>query len=558
MKVTLAQLNYIIGQFEYNYKKIIESIEKNHNQTDIIVFSELALSGYYMFDLLDDKSFFQKQNKFLNQLIEQSKNYHCAIIIGAILENKNKGKPFFNGALVIYQGEVIYQYHKHLLPSYNIFNEPRHFQKGKTKPYFQFKDKTIGLLICEDLWDQDKTQYEKTPLDALTEINKSDHKLDFILTLNSSPSEYEKQLRRFQLVSQLAKNTQSPVLYINQIGGYDEIVYDGASFVTNKNGELVDFLPSFKEEAKTINLNHLETKSYQFLDKNALTLEQLKLGLRDYVHKCGFKDVVVSLSGGIDSALTLVLATLALGKENVTAITMPSTYSSKGSVTDSEVLCQNLGVTLFNRDIKEDYELSVKAFEASFKQNPSRLTKENMQARIRGRVVMEYSNEFGLLAISCGNKSELSVGYATLYGDMNGGINIIGDLYKTEVYELSNYINEKYNLIPKNIITKAPSAELSEGQKDSDSLPEYELLDAMLKLSIEGDLLEKNEIKQLKKIISKLNQNEIIRILKLIDRAEFKRKQAPPIIRIQKRSFGFGRVVPIAHQFMRDHWQIEG
>ncbi|MCF6765072.1 NAD+ synthase [Thiotrichales bacterium 19S3-7] len=558
MNVTIAQLDYIIGNFKYNYQKIRQVIIEKAHETDLIVFSELALSGYYVFDLVERKGFIAKQNDYLAQLLELSKQYNCVIILGCITENVNQGKQYHNSALVIYLGEIIYTYHKQLLPSYNIFNEPRHFHAGDQLPIFEHKGKKIGILICEDLWDQNQKLYSHHPIEKL-----KNHvaELDCVVTLNSSPSEYNKHKRRVDLLSQLAVTLSVPCFYVNQVGGYDDIVYDGASFLVSKLGQLKDQLPSFVESVETVTADTQRNSSlvdYVVAPKAAFFLEQMKLGLYDYVNKCQFKGVVIALSGGIDSALTLVIATLALGPEQVHAITMPSIYSSEGSVKDSEVLCQNLGVKLYNRAIAEDYQLSCRLFNDAFNKQPSRLTCENMQARIRGRIVMEYANEFGLLVISCGNKSELSVGYATLYGDMNGGINIIGDLYKTDVYEVANYINMNHdNIIPRAIIEKAPSAELSEDQKDSDSLPDYDLLDAVLKLSIEGDLLDDDELAHLKQRASALNEHEIREILTLIDKAEFKRKQAPPIIRLQHRSFGAGRMIPIAHQFATGDWQLE-
>ncbi|UTW43299.1 NAD+ synthase [bacterium SCSIO 12844] len=556
MKVTLAQLDYIVGNFEYNYQKIKQAIENYVDQSDIIVFSELALSGYYVFDLVERNGFIQQQNQYLQKLIKLSNQYDCAIILGCITENLNQGKLFYNSALVIASGEIIHTYHKQLLPTYNIFNEPRHFQAGDQAPIFKYRDKHIGILICEDLWDQEERLYAHHPL---INLKAYQGRLDYIITLNSSPSEYNKYKKRVQLLKQLALTMEADCYYVNQVGGYDDIVYDGASFVVSKEGNLKYQLPAFSELIAIVDTD-MQSEILDFNQdiKEAFFLEQMKLGLKDYVEKCRFKGVVIALSGGIDSALTLTIATLALGKERVCAITMPSTYSSIGSVSDSELLCQNLGVKLYNRPISKDYQLSCSLFNDAFKKEPSRLTCENIQARIRGRVVMEYANEFGLLVISCGNKSELSVGYATLYGDMNGGINIIGDLYKTDVYQVAEYINTtEDHLIPKSIIKKAPSAELSEGQKDSDSLPPYDLLDAVLKLSIEGDLLEEDEVIELKRLSCQLTAEEIQEILSLIDRAEFKRKQAPPIIRLQHRSFGVGRMIPITHQFATDHWKLE-
>ncbi|MCF6767906.1 NAD+ synthase [Thiotrichales bacterium 19S11-10] len=554
MKVALAQLDYIVGNFKYNFEKIKNTINQLALKSDVLVFSELALSGYDVYDLIDRDGFVQQQDEYLKLIIEISNQFDCAIILGVISENKDSGKPYFNSAVVIYTGEIIYRYHKQLLPTYNIFNEARHFQPGTQNPYFKFKNQLIGLVICEDLWDQDKIVYTNSPVQQLEEVKEE---LSFVISLNSSPSEEKKHSKRLALVGNLVARLNVPCFYINQVGGYDELVYDGSSFFVCANGKLGMKLDSFKEASAIVDLSNISKNviNAPLLSQNAHYLEQIKLGLKDYVQKCSFQGVVIALSGGIDSALTVTIAVLALGKDKVTAITMPSLYSSVGSVSDSKELCQRLGVKLYERPIYDDYQLTVRLFEESFGKKPSKLTQENMQARIRGRVVMEYANEYGLLAIACGNKSELSVGYATLYGDMNGGINIIGDLYKTDIYQLADYINQTYdNLIPKMIIDKAPSAELSENQKDIDSLPPYELMDALLKLSIEGDLLDQQEQHILNKRAEQLSVKEKLHILNLIDRSEFKRKQAPPIIRLQRRSFGLGRVIPMSQQFATRSW----
>ena len=442
----------------------------------------------------------------------------------------------------------MHTYHKHLLPVYNIFDEARHFEAGQTSPIFEFQGKKFGVLICEDLWAEFEDHYHASPVSYF-----ESEKVEAVFVLNGSPSNIGKFEERQNIVSDLAKKIQAPVVYVNQVGGNDEIVYDGASFVCDGGGAMKHLLPSFEESVQCVDLEALSLKeacNNPYQDVYHLYFEQLKIGLQDYVQKCGFKGIVLGSSGGIDSALTLAIAKYALGAENVVGITMPSVYSSAGSVDDSVKLCENLGVKLFTRPIAEDYQLSCREFEKAFGEQPNKLTQENIQARTRGRIVMEYSNNYGLLALSTGNKSEMSVGYATLYGDMNGALNILGDLYKEDVYALSRYINKRFGeVIPIAIIDKEPSAELSEDQKDSDSLPPYELLDPTLKLYLEGDVLNEQEVKVLEAQSSKLPAEEIARVHRLVDRSEFKRKQAPPIIQIQKRSFGMGRQIPVVKKF---------
>ncbi len=549
MNIVIAQLNYTIGDFEGNFKKIQSAVETFKSQADLIVFSELCVSGYYPFDLLDRADFQAKQAQYIDKVQALTAERECAVLIGASVKNKGVGKALFNAALVIDKGEIIHVYHKHLLPVYNIYDEARHFERGQTSPVFEFRGKQYGVLICEDLWAEFQDYYHESPEKQF--IGKN---LEVIFVLNGSPSNIGKFTERTQMVSQLAIKVKVPVVYVNQVGGNDEIVYDGASFICDETGNIKHISASFEESVEVVDLSSLATLStrqnpYQD-DIYKMYFEQLKVGLRDYVQKCGFKGIVLGSSGGIDSALTLAVAKYALGAENVVGITMPSVYSSEGSVGDSVALCRNLAIKLFTRPIAEDYQLSCREFEKTFGEKPIQLTQENIQARIRGRIVMEYSNNYGVLAVSTGNKSEMSVGYATLYGDMNGALNILGDLYKEDVYALSRYINRTYGeIIPVAIIDKEPSAELSEDQKDSDSLPPYELLDPTLKLYLEGDMLSEDEIADLKEKASLLAESEVERVHRLVDRSEFKRKQASPIIRIQKRSFGMGRQVPVAQQF---------
>ncbi|WP_116964176.1 NAD+ synthase [Fastidiosibacter lacustris] len=548
MKISIVQLNYVIADFDYNFEKISKAIY-THKDSDLIVFSELCITGYYPYDLLTYPEIIDRQNEVIQRIKDLTKKLQVAVIIGAAT-TVSALKKFHNSALVIDKGELVFSYHKQLIPSYGVFDEARHFIPAKNNPVFSFKGQSIALLVCEDIWYDNHQGYDYNPIDALSSIG-----LDVTIVLNASPSMLGKFRQRQRIVSNIANKLKSPIIYSSQVGGYDELVYDGASFICNKKGELIALAKHFEEDVISVDLANLPSTILPYPYQNqpyALVLKQLTCGLYDYVHKCGFKGVVVGSSGGIDSALTLAIATLALGKENVKAITMPSAYSSAGSVDDSVKLCHNLEIELFIREIKEEFLLTCQNFEKAFGHLPKKLTQENMQARIRGRIVMEYSNDSGFLMLTTGNKSELAVGYATLYGDMCGALNCIGDLYKHDVYALAEYINQCYGeLIPKAIIDKAPSAELSEGQKDSDSLPDYYYLDAMLKLYLERDLLQETEIKHLQKIVDKVDIKEQKRIYKMVEFAEFKRKQAPQILFIQRRPFGIGRRMPVTAKFQK-------
>ncbi|WHN66071.1 NAD+ synthase [Cysteiniphilum sp. QT6929] len=546
MKISVVQLNYTIADFTYNFEKISRAMHE-HKAADLIVFSELCISGYYPYDLLTYDEVINRQNQIIDKIKTLTKTLDTAVVIGAATAIAGL-KKFHNSALVIAEGEIVHCYHKQLIPSYGVFDETRHFIAGQNnKLSFKFKGQHLAILICEDIWYDNHQGYLINPIDDLPQ------NLDALIVLNASPSMFGKFEQRLQIAKNITKKIQAPVIYSSQVGGYDELIYDGASFVCNAKSELMALADSFKEGSFSIDLERLPqailNAPYQD-NPQAFVLQQLICGLKDYVHKCGFKGVVVGSSGGIDSALTLAIATLSLGEDNVKAITMPSVYSSEGSVSDSVELCQNLGIELFTREIKEEFLLTCRNFSKAFGTEPKKLTKENMQARIRGRIVMEYSNDTGFLMLTTGNKSELAVGYATLYGDMCGALNCIGDLYKNDVYALSNYINQAYGeLIPQSIIDKAPSAELSEGQKDSDSLPDYDHLDAILKLYLERDLLADDEIKRLESIVAEVDLIEQKRIYRLVELAEFKRKQAPQILFIQRRPFGMGRRMPTTAKF---------
>lgn len=551
IKIAMAQINPTIGDLAGNLEIIKKNTEKAlENGAEIIVFPELSLTGYHPMDLLDDPVFSSAIEDSINALCLYSFKKDIKIIVGAPTPSGNKLKRWYNSALVIADGKIEYQYNKQLLPTYDVFDEGRHFLSGEaSQPLWNLRGRTIGVLICEDGWDLDGSQYGESPFAQM-----SKEKADVVISINSSPSALGKLEKRTALFSEASKLGFS-VVWVNQLGGNDQIVFDGGSSVY-QDGKLLKRLPFFEEN---IGYFSIDQKKKVISDgvisespsKNSLYVDQIVLGLRDYARRCGFSKAVIGSSGGIDSALTIALAVRALGAENVTAITMPSRYSSEGSVSDSVKLCENLNVELLEHPIKEIFESYLKGFSSSTGEGPSNLAMENLQARIRGTILMEYSNTHGHLLLTTGNKSEVSVGYCTLYGDTNGGLSLIGDLYKTEVFELSRFINEAgKEIIPVSIIEKAPSAELAPGQRDEDSLPPYPLLDAYLKIKIEGDVLSEEERRESEKVMAEMKEGAlglmVERVDGLIARSEYKRRQSPPIIKLRPRSFGAGRQVPIA------------
>jgi NAD+ synthase (glutamine-hydrolysing) len=556
MKVVLAQCNFTVGDFAGNAGKIL-SIYANHAaNADAVVFSELALSGYYPSDLLMRDDFLDAQALQLERLKSATLGQRACLITGFIDKNSGAGKPIHNALAVLLDGQIAYRYHKRLLPTYNIFDEARHFEAGQQTGVFTLHGQRIGIAICEDLWnDEADLDYDDVPIKELAETG-----VKLVLSINASPSNLGKTVERLARFQATANRHQLGILSLNQVGGNDEVVFDGHSFFIDREGNIQAQMAAFEEDIGLFEFDRdgsLMQFSHQTMadppaDAPAFFHRQIMLGLRDYASKCGFKQVVVGSSGGIDSALTIALAAEALGPANVLAITMPSRYSSDGSVGDSVKLCEALGVELRRAPIEAQFSQAVQDFEQAHGTPPSGLTQQNIQARLRGRMLMEISNHSGHLLLSTGNKSEMSVGYATLYGDMNGGLNLIGDLYKMDVYALCRWINQRAGreLIPQVIIDKEPSAELAPGQKDSDALPPYPILDAMLRLAIEGPSLSIEETTALRLQLKDLPLSEAERVLKLIQRAEFKRRQACPIIRCQRRAFGFGWRVPIAQKFI--------
>ncbi|MDC8757135.1 NAD+ synthase [Janthinobacterium fluminis] len=564
LKLAIAQLNYTVGDFAGN-----AAATERHMAgaaaagADIIVFSELSLCGYYPADLLEDAAFLRRLDGALEQIIDASRRVpRLVTVLGSVRRNTGPGKPLYNALLAIQDGAVVAEYYKQLLPTYGIFDERRHFEPGPEGAcVLDVAGHRIGFMVCEDGWNDAGRDYRVNPFTALRAAGP-----ELVVSINASPSDIGKRQQRHDLFRAAAERTGLPIVYVNQIGGQDQLVFDGGSFAVAPGQGVAFEAQRFKEDFQVIGF---AAGRFSGADGEALpvpppaglsvpdfTRRQIVLGLQDYARRCNFTKAVVGSSGGIDSALTLALAAEALGADNVFAITMPSAYSSEGSVSDSVALCDRLGVTLYTHPILALVDNYRAGFGAAFDAPLQGLALENLQARVRGTILMEYSNSFGALLLTTGNKSEISVGYCTLYGDTNGGLGLLGDLYKTEVYALARHVNEHAgrDIIPAAVLSKPPSAELAPGQQDTDSLPPYEVLDEILKWHIEGKRLPQAEAAAASAFVEQLLQGEdgkklIARILGMVARNEYKRRQAPPIIRVRSRAFGSGRQMPITAKY---------
>ncbi|MDP9928479.1 NAD+ synthase [Variovorax paradoxus] len=560
LRITAAQLNYTIGDLAGNAARMIEAARKaSADQADLVVFSEMSLTAYYPADLLEEEGFMDRVEAAFETLVAASRQMpalHWAI--GLPARHEGAGKKLRNVLRVIRGGEVLLEYAKQLLPTYNVFDERRHFEPGPdVARVLRIRGVQVGLLICEDGWNDEAQDYAVNPFARMRDAAP-----DLVVSINASPSSIGKREQRHQIFGAASRRHGLPILYVNQVGGHDQLVYDGASFAVEPQAGVVYEAQRFAENVRTLRFEDgrflalggaLHPSVPEGLPALEFYRQQIVLGLRDYARRCGFRQAVVGSSGGIDSALTLALAVEALGAENVVGITMPSHFSSEGSVSDSEALCRNLGVPLKHHAIAGMVSQFTQGFESAFTAELHGVGLENLQARVRGTVLMAYSNSFGHLLLTTGNKSEISVGYCTLYGDTNGGLGLIGDLYKTEVFALSRHLNETAGreIIPQAILDKEPSAELAPGQKDADSLPPYPVLDPVLKLLIEGRRLAEPEYQQALASVESLRADAtgkalVERIRGMIARNEYKRRQSPPIIRVRARAFGSGRQLPIA------------
>ena len=545
MKIALAQLNYQIGNFELNTNKIIESLEKGKKEgADLVVFAELALCGYPPRDFLEFEEFIELCETSAKEIAAHTQGIAC--IIGLPVKNQQiAGKDLYNAAYFIEKGEIKSIIRKALLPNYDVFDEYRYFEPATTFECIEFMGRKIAVTICEDLWNiNNNPLYVSNPMDELIK-----EKPELMINIAASPFSYLHDDERVEVLAGNARKYELPLLYVNQVGAQTEIIFDGGSLAFDKNGNLLDEMAYFEEDFKVYTFENqahlgLQTVSHQDLPDIAQIHDALILGIRDYFSKSGFSKAVLGLSGGIDSAIVCALACRALGPENVMAVLMPSKYSTDHSIDDAMDLVNNIGCKHEVIPIKDAAEAFDQMMAPVFKDLPFNITEENIQARCRGIIVMAMSNKFGYIVLNTSNKSECAVGYGTLYGDMCGAIGVIGDVYKTQIFQLARYINKDREIIPENTIVKPPSAELRPDQKDSDSLPDYDQLDKILYQYI--------ELKQSSRAIMAQGYDEALvrRILKMVNTAEFKRYQTPPILRVSPKAFGMGRRMPIVGKYL--------
>lgn len=547
MKIALAQLNYHIGNFEYNTTQIIKHLAlAKERGADLVVFAELAICGYPPRDFLAFEDFIVQCNNAALKIAEHCTEIAC--IVGLPIKNEIlAGKDLYNAAYFIADGEVKAITKKALLPTYDVFDEYRYFEPNTQFSCIDFKGKKIALTICEDLWNiNDNPLYKSCPMDELIKEQP-----DLMINIAASPFNYQHDENRIEILSDNAKKYNLPLFYVNQVGAQTEIIFDGGSLVFDETGALKAEMKYFEEDLQVFDLQALQVEHEGSSDLRtaprssdiAQIHDALVMGIQDYFRKSGFKKAVLGLSGGIDSAIVCALACRALGAENVMAVLMPSKYSSDHSIQDALDLVQNTGCKHEIIAIEPAAAAFDQMMKPAFADLPFNLTEENIQARCRGIVLMAMSNKFGYILLNTSNKSECAVGYGTLYGDMCGAIGVIGDVYKTQIFQLAHYINKDREVIPQNTIVKPPSAELRPNQKDSDSLPDYDILDKILFQHIEMQQGSAAIIAQ------GFNAELVDRILKLVSQAEFKRYQAPPILRVSPKAFGTGRRMPVVGKY---------
>lgn len=546
MKIALAQINTTVGDFDGNVGKIISYTQKAQEAgCDLIVFPELAVCGYPPRDLLGRPDFVQQNYLAIGDICAEAP-HGIGIVVGFAEENLGEqGKPLFNAVGLIYNGAMIEKRYKRLLPDYDIFDEGRYFEPGAASEPVDFEGVKLGLTICEDAWHDHNftTQmyYEANPVEDLMEQES-----DIIINIAGSPYDANKRLLRTALHQRICKKYEVPFVFVNQAGGNDGLIFDGSSCAYDNEGHIIAQAVDFAQDLIIVDLEKNKGHMHKITDdKNKAVMKALVLGIRDFVQKNGFTKGLVGLSGGIDSALVLVLGTLALGRENMHAVYMPSLYSSDDNLVDTAAICKNLDVKLDAFAIGDLYKAMARELNPDFDENDPSLAEQNLQARIRGTLLMGYSNRDGSLLLSAGNKSELATGYCTLYGDMCGALSVLGDVYKTDVYVLSNMINQMYGkeIIPQRILDKAPSAELRPNQKDMDELPEYHELDLILHKYIEENQTVEDLLGQ------GFPEKAVHDTVRRIRNNEHKRFQAAPILRVSEKAFGVGRRYPLAQQF---------
>ena len=544
MKIALAQLNFFVGDFDGNLEKMLSAVATAKEQgADLVCFPELATCGYPPRDFLEFDDFICRAEHSIKQLAAAAQG--IAIAVGSPSRNPViEGKDLFNSAYFLADGQVKHVQHKALLPTYDVFDEYRYFEPASRFNVVEYMGKKIALSICEDLWNlgNENPLYTVVPIDEMMP-----QKPDLILNLSASPFTYEHAKNRIRVLRANVERYGIPLIYVNQTGSQTEIIFDGGSLVVSPNGHVFEEMPFFEEAIQTYDFDDIMNNgrnTEQPKDKISLIHDALILGIRDYFGKLGFEQAILGLSGGIDSAVVAVLAARAIGEDNVRGLLMPSQFSSGHSVNDARELAVNLGMQYDIVPIEPLYEAFMQSLKPHFWGNPFGVAEENIQARIRGTLVMAISNKFGNILLNTTNKSEMAVGYGTIYGDMCGGLSVLADVYKTEVFELARFINKAGEVIPENIITKPPSAELRPNQKDSDSLPEYDILDQIL-----YQYIQKRQGPQ--EIIAKgFDEKVVRRVLPLVNTNEFKPHQSAPVLRVSPKGFGVGRRMPLVGKFL--------
>ena len=549
MKIGFAQINPTVGDLRGNCELIIGAYERLAAAgAELVLTPELAITGYPPQDLVFKSRFVPENLAFLEKL--HSHVGDTALLVGFVDRNEGRGKPFHNAAALLERGKPMCKAYKSLLPTYDVFDEDRYFEAGRCVVPFDVHGRKIGVTICEDIWTDD---YLPRPLYDIEPVrNLVEQSAEIIVNLSASPFRLGAPACRFEMIAAQARMHQRPICYCNVVGGNDQLIFDGNSIAVNASGNLIAQLAAFREDAKVVDTDSTDAIEFHEGKTPEQLFAALSLGVRDYFRKCNFHSAVIGLSGGVDSAVTAVIAVDALGAENVTGVSMPSPYSSRGSIDDARALARNLGIKFFEIPITDAFRDFKAQFKEIFKGLPENETEENMQPRLRAMTLMALSNKFGHLLLTTGNKSELAVGYCTLYGDMAGGLAVISDVPKTMVYELARWINSDYSarsgakrqIIPGSTIEKAPSAELKPNQKDQDTLPPYEILDKILQLYVEENLSARD-------IIARGFDEKTVRwVQRRVDLNEYKREQSAPGLKVTSRAFGVGRKMPIAQRYV--------
>jgi NAD+ synthase (glutamine-hydrolysing) len=541
MKIGLAQLNPTVGDLRGNFEKIASAYDRLVAAgADLVLTPELAITGYPPQDLVFKSRFVPETLATLERL--HARVSKAPLLVGFVDRNEGRGKPFHNAAALLESGQPIRKTYKSLLPTYDVFDEDRYFEPGRGAKPFVVCGKKVGVTICEDIWTEHylpRPLYDVEPVRGLIENGA-----EIIVNLSASPFGLHKPAVRHEMVGALARTYQRPICYCNAVGGNDQLVFDGTSIAVNSSGALIAQLQSFREDEAIVDTEAGSTIEFREGEMSEDLFAALSLGVRDYLRKCDFKSAVLGLSGGIDSAVVATIAVDALGAENVVGVSMPTQYSSRGSIDDALALARNLGIKCFQIPIGKAFETFRAQFSEIFSGLPEDTTEENMQPRLRAMTLMALSNKFGHLLLTTGNKSELAVGYCTIYGDMAGGLAVISDVPKTLVYQLARWINRKHEIIPRSTIDKPPSAELKPNQTDQDTLPPYEILDEILRLYVEENLSARD-------IVSRgLDEKTVRWVQRRVDLNEYKREQAAPGLKVTSRAFGLGRRMPIAQKFI--------